>query len=73
MKKDHPVCNVAGKTYFGTELEAVAAKLEKGAKVNFNGSEETVESVFFYEGLIIRLASGGAIFPALGDIFEVNI
>lgn len=66
-----PVCNVGGKTYYGTQLEAVAARLENGDKIVFKGTEETVDCVWFYEGPIINVESGGSIFPALGDVFEV--
>ena len=66
-----PVCTVDGGTYHGTELEAVAARLEKGDKVIFEGHEETVDYVWFYAGPIIKLESGGSVFPALGQKFEL--
>lgn len=66
-----PVCDVGGKTYYGTEMEAIAARLESGDKIIFNGIEETVDYVWFYEGPIIKVESGVSIFPALGQVFDV--
>ena len=66
-----PVCTVGGHTYYGTELEATAARLEKGDSVLFKGEHEVVDYAWFCEGPIIVLESGKKIFPALGDVFEV--
>ena len=65
------VCEVGGKPYYGTELEAIAARLEHGDKVVFNGMAETVDYTWFFDGPIIKLESGKSIFPALGQSFEV--
>ena len=66
-----PVCEVGGQTYYGTELEAVAARLSEGDKIIFNGAHETVDYTWFYEGPIIKLVSGKSVFPALGWVFEL--
>lgn len=65
------VCKVGGHDYYGNEYEYVAARMNKGDRVIFKGSEETVDHTWFYEGPIVKLANGDSIHPALGDTFHL--
>jgi len=71
MEQIVPVAIVGGEVYEGSKLEAIAARLKPGDKVIFDGSEHTVEYVYFFEGPSIKLVGGRTILPALGDDFEL--
>lgn len=65
------VCKVGDADYYGNDSEYVAAHLDPGDRVLFDGSESTVRTVWFYEGPTVDLEDGRTIFPALGDTFHV--
>jgi hypothetical protein len=65
------VCEVGGLPYYGSELEASAARLEPGEAVRFLGVDDEVSIVWFYEGPVVNLKSGRKVFPALGQVFEL--
>lgn len=69
--EEFAVCKAGGQTYFGNEMEYIAARLVNGDSVLFNGETETVDFTWFYDGLIINLVSGKKINPSFGDVFDV--
>jgi len=73
MSDEVLVCKVGDQNYYGTALEATAARLEPGQEVMFRGNVEVVKSTWFYDGIIVSLESGKTIYPSLGDVFEVKL
>lgn len=70
-QKKVPVCIIDDRIQYGTEHEAKAAKLKPGDKITFEDVEDIVEEVWYYDGVIVNLKSGRAIYAALGDNFIV--
>jgi len=69
MAERFPVCTIDGIVHSGSINEVRAARLKPGDRVIFLGTEDTVRRVWFYDGVIVDLVSGRAIFAALGDVF----
>lgn len=70
-KQRVPICTIDGMTQYGTESEALAARLRPGDRVLYRGRKETVRKAWFYDGVIVDLESGVAIYPGLGDEFVI--
>ena len=66
------VCQVGGTDVYGSEMERDAALLQEGDKVLFKGEPGIVDYTWYYEGVIVHLKDGRRIFPALGDVFEME-
>lgn len=64
------VCKVGRQSYYGSEREAVAARLEPGDRVVFRDIADMVKLVWFYDGIVVDLQSGRRILPDC-DEFEV--
>ena len=69
--KGFAVCTIGTQTYFGNEMEYIAARSNKGDRVIFKGETDTVEFTWFYDAPVINLVSGNMIHSCLGDIFSV--
>lgn len=69
------VCTVDGGTYYGSEQEALAARLEPGTAVRFekNGilGVSKVRTVWFYGSPMVDLENGMTLCPNMGDVVEI--